>query len=165
MTVSHSRAMRAISIIIPSVQHIIVHKFIHARTYCSSHTVAIAGNFRGRKLSRIPGFVAIRESFLREIWCSLTRHELAICESFLRENCSFLPRKFPAIRYIEKSEKKYSPVAKYVQQFTSLDQSPVGVIRQLWVGLARSIWTPVVIGARFKFYGSIWTSTEEIGPP
>ena len=109
--------------------------------------------------------MAIRESFLREIWCSLTRHELAICESFLRENCSFLPRKFPAIRYIEKSEKKYSPVAKYVQQFTSLDQSPVGVIRQLWVGLARSIWTPVVIGARSKFTVVFGPPLKKLDPP
>ena len=62
------------------------------------------------KPSWIRGFVVIRESFLHEIgrhgifwWW----HQRAICKSFLRENLifhqfvSFIPQKFPIIRYQE----------------------------------------------------------------
>ena len=55
--------------------------------YYTTHKYRIAENFRGRKLSRISRFVAIRESFLREIWGRSThRHgDLRI----LHENCIF----------------------------------------------------------------------------
>ena len=68
----------------------------------------IAGNFRGRKLRGFCGFVAIRESFLREIWgCGILWHgkseqsakvfSAKIVFSPIHE--SFLPRKFSVIRY------------------------------------------------------------------
>ena len=70
----------------------------------------IAGNFRGRKLLQISRFVAIRETFLHEIWGVVPFGTAQACnprkfsprKSPIRE--SFFPWKFPAIRYVEIEE-------------------------------------------------------------
>ena len=65
----------------------------------------MAGNFRGRKPSRISRFCGCLRKFSLwnlGVWYLLARHKRAIRESFLRENHirkSFLPQKFPTTRY------------------------------------------------------------------
>ena len=66
----------------------------------------IAGNFRGRKPSQILWFCGCLQKFSLwnlGVWHPLARHKRAIRESFLYKNPpireSFLPQKFPAIRY------------------------------------------------------------------
>ena len=92
-------------------------------TYC------IAGNFRGRKLLQISHFVAICVSFLCEIWrCGVLwygKNEQSakvlprkLYFSPIRE--SFLPRKFPAIRYYFVKEYSYFVV------FLALSECLVG---------------------------------------
>ena len=55
--------------------------------YYTTHKYRIAENFRGRKLSRISRFVAIRESFLREILGRSTHRHSNL--RILHENCIF----------------------------------------------------------------------------
>ena len=74
----------------------------------ASKLYRIAGNFRGRKLSRkFRGFVAMHESFLRKIWGvaffgaeqASNPQKFSLWKSYfspIRE--SFLPQKFPTIR-------------------------------------------------------------------
>ena len=68
----------------------------------------IAGNFWRRKLSRISRFEPVRESFLCEIWGMVSfgaartssPRKFSLLKSYFSPICeSFLPRKFPAIRY------------------------------------------------------------------
>ena len=96
---------------------ITVHNYTSKKRGCvrllalSQVTYRIAKNFRGRKLLQILQFWAIRKSFLCKIWgvASFGTAKASNPRKFsprkayfspIRE--SFLPRKFPAIRYVER---------------------------------------------------------------
>ena len=98
-------------VLISLAKLLLIYNIVHA--YINTLLLVIfkyrtAENFQGRKLSRILRFCAYSRKFSLQnlgAWCPLARHERAICESFLCKKrispiCkSFLPRKFPAIRY------------------------------------------------------------------
>ena len=77
--------------------------------YTAINTYCIAGNFRGRKLSRISWFCAYLRIFIGEtwgqgvLWCGTREQSVKVFSAKLyfspiRE--SFLPLKFPAIQYL-----------------------------------------------------------------
>ena len=121
----------------------------------------IAWNFWERKLSWISQFCGCLQKL--GAWYSLAWHKQAICESFLRENHffkpireSFLPRKFPTIRYV---------CALYAMMFSSLWVCYLKAICWIAAMFSVSISEQTTIVSVLYIHQSNWSPSVCSTPP